>query len=175
MTQFLASLTGWVLFVSLVGATGSVVSRWLILPRLTLPGGTDGAWLRRGAARLGRAAGLLLIPAMALVLLRQVREFRDPFVPWTEDAVLLLSTSWGTTWKLAAVATLVVAAGFVLAAAGRRIGWWLATPFVLALAAFPGLTGHAGGGDGPTWLLLPADVLHVLAAGTWMGSLAVIL
>jgi putative copper export protein len=175
MAQLMAALTGWIFFLALVGATGSVAARWLVLPRVPVPEGSDEPMIRGWVARFGRGAGSLLVLAMALVLVRQVREFRDPFVPWAEDAGLLLSTSWGTWWELAAAASLAVAVAFSFAAAGRGAGSWLATPLVLGVAAFPGLTGHASGGDSPTWITLPADILHVLAAGAWMGTLAVML
>ena len=44
---------------------------------------------------------------------------------------------------------------------------------VLALALLPGLGGHAGSQD-PVAVLLTANVLHVLAAGAWIGGLAVL-
>ena len=50
------------------------------------------------AARLGSWGGWLLPVAMAMVLGRQLYEFRDPFSPWADEAGLLLSTDWGATW-----------------------------------------------------------------------------
>jgi copper transport protein len=50
--------------------------------------------------------------------------------------------------------------------------WALAAP-VCALALLPGLGGHAGVQD-PVAVLLPANALHVLAAGAWIGGLAVL-
>jgi copper transport protein len=50
--------------------------------------------------------------------------------------------------------------------------WALAVP-VLALALLPGLGGHAGVQD-PVAVLLGANALHVLAAGAWIGGLAVL-
>lgn len=175
MARMTAALAGWLLLVGLVGATGSVAMRWLVLPRLSSPDPADTVRLRRWTATVGKRAGLLLVPAMGLVLWRQMLEFRDPFVPWSEDATLLLGTRWGTIWMLATGATLALVAAFVLASSGRRVGWWLATPLVLGLVAFPALTGHAAGGDGPRWVTLPADVFHVLAAGAWIGGLSVVL
>ena len=45
------------------------------------------------------------------------------------------------------------------------------TALAVALAFLPGLGGHAGVQD-PVALLLPANVLHVLSAGAWIGGIA---
>lgn len=45
---------------------------------------------------------------------------------------------------------------------------------LLAIAASFGLGGHAGS-TGPTALLVPADTLHVVAMGTWIGGLVLLL
>ena len=51
-------------------------------------------------------------------------------------------------------------------------GWLLpAVPALLALALLPGLGGHAGVQE-PVAVLLPANFLHVLAAGAWIGGIA---
>lgn len=195
----LATLTGWLLFFALVLALGAVAARLLVLPwaaRLqqgpaaevpdagelseaaglftAAPSGTDG--LLATAARVGLAGAVLTPAALALVFVRQLLEFRDPFVPWTQDArLLLLGTAWGDTWTAALVVSLVCAAGFVLAVRGRAVGWWLGVPAALALGAFPALTGHASGSGGLRWLTVPADILHVWAAGFWVGGLAFVL
>jgi putative copper export protein len=127
------------------------------------------------AARVGLLAALLLPIAMGLVFLRQLAEFRDPFVPWTEDAALLLGTSWGRTWIIAASTSLVAPIVFRLCRGGRRGAWPVATLVVVALSAFPALTGHAAGAEGLRPVTLVADTLHVLAAGTWLGGLAFVL
>lgn len=174
MSTALDAVTGWVLFSGLLFSVGPVVSRWLVVPRAWPDGGArlDDA-LRRSAA-VGLAGALLTVTGLALYFLRQLLEFRDPFVPWTEDAGLLLATSWGTSWKAALVGSLLVGAGFALARRGRRASWWLVTPAALALAAFPGLTGHASGVEDGRTLALLADWSHVVAAGAWMGGLAVV-
>lgn len=53
--------------------------------------------------------------------------------------------------------------------------WWYAcaAPLALALAATPGLGGHASSGM-LVPLAIPADTLHVAAASAWIGGLAVL-
>jgi copper transport protein len=48
----------------------------------------------------------------------------------------------------------------------------LAVPLV-ALAFLPAMGGH-GSVQSPVWLLLPANVLHVLAMSAWLGGIAVL-
>lgn len=182
MSQALDAVTGWTLFTGLTLVVGSAACRWLVLPRARreTPAIQDASWAL-GYARLRRAAGtgllggILTAVGVALYFLRQLREFRDPFVPWTEDASLLLSTSWGTAWKLGAAGTLVVIAAMLIARRGHAAGWWLATVTGLALAAFPAFTGHAAGVEGARIIALGADWIHVVAAGGWIGGLATVL
>lgn len=168
-------VAGWLLFASLAGCTGSVAGRWVLVPPDGAGLGVAAGDLRRAAARIGRGSAVALLVALALVLARQLIEFRDPWEPWGPQARLLLwGTGWGRVWLLAAALAVVAAGALHAAARGSAVGWWVATPAALALNAFPGLTGHAGGGD-VRWLTLPADLLHVTSAGGWAGGLAVVL
>ncbi len=147
--------------------------RWLLLPRAA--GLPDEDVHRRRTAAAGVLASFLILVGLALVLARQLAEFRDPFVPLSEDLSLLMGSAWGTAWYVAAGAALVTLGAFGLAAVGRAAGWWLAALGTGVLGFFPGLTGHAGGVEGPRLLALTADAAHVLAAGGWIGGLAVVL
>jgi putative copper export protein len=176
MAATVGVLTGWLLFCALVLMVGSVVARWLILPRVAHRDAAPQAWLSEAAGRVGGTAANTLPVVMLLVLLRQIREFRDPFASLTEDVGLLLGTPWGTAWLWSLFGSVVAAAAFRVAAAGRRWAWWVATASTTALASFPGMTGHAAAGEGGLrWLTLLSDTLHVLAAGAWVGGLAVVL
>lgn len=114
---------------------------------------------------------------LGLVFLRQLLEFRDPFVPWQEDAALLLrGTAWGTTFLLGVVGAVLLTALLAWARTGSDPAWALAVPAGLLLSAFPALTGHASGGEGLLRVgLVAADTAHVLAASAWMGGLAGVL
>ena len=89
---------------------------------------------------------------------------------------LLASTVWGRAWVLQVVAVLVAGWGFRRACRPTdRKGWSLALAGAMALAVTPALSGHAVAT--PNWALLAvaADTVHILAAGGWMGGLAVLL
>ncbi len=118
------------------------------MPRSGVAEGPAAAWLFAAARRVGSAGALLLPAAMALVFVRQLVEFHDPFATWSEDAGLLLrGTAWGTTWTWGAVAAVLVVPVFSMGTRAGRAGWALATVWALAMGVFPALTGHANAGE----------------------------
>lgn len=153
-------------------------SRWLVVPHA--PEGLQDTLIAT-ARRVGIAAGAVLVMAMALVFWRQLADFRGPFASWREDAVLLLSTDWGTVWVLGAVGAVLMPILFLAASptglrgAARRASWVLSTVMAAGMCAFPAFSGHAAGSEGLRWLLIPADILHVMAAGSWIGGLLFVL
>jgi len=178
MTAVLSAVTGFVFFAGLVLVTGCVVARWAIVPAAARrsAGAVPERWMTERVAAMGWRASSLLVIGIALYFVRQLLEFRDPFVPWTEDAVLLLTgTPWGESWTWGLTGTLVTGAAFGLTLGGRPPGWGLATPAVLALGCFPAFTGHAAAASELRPLALAADIAHVWAAGAWIGGLAVVL
>jgi copper transport protein len=138
-----------------------------------------------GSAVVGAGAGWLALPLQAATA--------QGTSLWSAlgDAPQVLSTRFGTVWALGilawlAVLTVVTGNGAVVpvlrpATVGAEgvalpgVGRWLGAAAVplLALAFLPGLGGHAGVRQ-PVAVLLPVNVLHVLAAGAWIGGLAVL-
>lgn len=188
MTSHLGTLGGWLHFSALVAVIGAVLARWVLSPlaggsalgrpaRAADPGASQlRESLDGSAVRMGWAGAALLVVAMSLVFQRQLMEFRDPFATLSEDATLLLTgTSWGRSWITAAVASVALVVALTLARVGMRGSWWVATPLVLVVAAFPAATGHAAGTETLRPLTLAADWLHVLAAGGWIGGLGFLL
>lgn len=174
MTLF-SLLTNWLLFVGLAIAIGAVAARWWILPSGWSPDGSEPLRLRAHAARIGRWASIVVLAALALVFVRQLVEFRDPFAAWSDEALLLLTgTPWGTAWMWGVAGGIALAIGFRSAARARAWGWPLASAAALAMGAFPAFTGHASGGD-LRLVTLPADIAHIWAVGAWMGGLVTVL
>lgn len=167
--------TNWLLLGSLTVAIGIVVTRWLVLPGVAAPGHTSTSDWHQNLARSGGWVAAMLAGSLLLVFARQLIEFRDPFVSWTEDARLLLNgTQWGVTWWTAMGLTVTATGAFRWARFSTRWGWLAAGLSVLALGAFPALTGHANSGDLRA-ITIAADILHVWAAGAWIGTLGVML
>ncbi|HUF76320.1 MAG TPA: CopD family protein, partial [Longimicrobiales bacterium] len=100
---------------------------------------------------------------------------------------------WGTVWMAQGVVLLLLATAFWLAPArapaaeDRQAGgtlpglpplaptWLGAGVLVLALVTTLALSGHAMGVESGRPFIVAADALHALTAGTWIGSLVVIL
>lgn len=130
---------------------------------------------------MGIAGAVSVVVGLGLVLWRQLRDFRDPLVSSSEDLEVLLSTGWGTAWRLAMfgavllLAALVVAAPRAEARPYRRWAWVAATVLAGVMCSYPAFTGHAAGTEGLRWITIPADTLHLLAAGSWIGGLFFVL
>lgn len=181
----IAAGASWLFFAGLILAAAGLLGRFhlgVALPELELhdaedpgpaeessaPGGPPGFGLSLILLRIG---ALLLVAGIAAIFLRQLIQFRDPFVPWQEDANLLLNgTEWGTTWVRGAVGTVILMAAALSGRFLPRAAWVVAAVCIGMLMAFPAFTGHASTGE-PRWLSLGADTLHVLGATLWIGGL----
>lgn len=129
------------------------------------------------AARLGMLACAALLLVWALRLAVQVMEFRDPFEPLVNDVQFLLgATTWGNVWIAQGALLCWLGAGFLLAAGRRGLGrMGIALMLgVAALALTNAMSSHAMAGQQWRALGVAADMLHGLAAGAWLGSLAVV-
>jgi copper transport protein len=179
-----------------LGALIVVVLAWL--PALATVAGGGGGWLAASQAFAGRArlallgaAAAGLAAALVALPLQAATAEGTTFWAGVSNAREVLDTRFGTVWGLGALAWLAVLAlagarrapvpalrsatvgaeGAALPASGRGLAV-LAVP-LLALAFLPALGGHAGV-EHPVVLLLPANVLHVIAAAAWIGGLAVL-
>lgn len=145
----------------------------------------------RGAARFGAATLGVLLLAWALALVVQLVGFRDPFVPLREDlSFLIAETFWGTVWLgQGGVLLLLLLPALALATSRRgaeRVAGtalpaapgpaWVAVALGAVLLGLTlSLSSHAMSVEGSRTVAVLADLGHTLAAGAWIGSLAVIL
>jgi putative copper resistance protein D len=126
--------------------------------------------------RLGRIVPVLALIAAALslaqiVMLAASMSGRDlaSVDKVTLDAVLAAG-SLGVAWK-----TRMIALGLCLVAGLGRTRWQLLALTIASAIALGSLTwaGHGTmGDDAAGWLHLIADLLHLVAAGLWLGALA---
>jgi len=179
-----------------VGALAVLILVWLpALAALVVP---EPAWraasdafaarwrkLLLGAAVIGLLSALLALP------LQVATAEGATFWSSIDDTREVLDTRFGTVWGLGALAWLTVlglglarrasvpavrpatvgAAGVAVPRPGRSVAA-LALP-LLWLACLPALGGHASVQE-PVAALLPANVLHVIAASAWIGGIAVL-
>ena len=114
----------------------------------------------------------LLLSVIALTLLAAAMAGTAPW-PIDREAIgmLLSGSATGAAWEARMVA-LVVASIIALIAAGRAAPLGMvALTAGIALATLA-WTGHGAMDEGATgWVHLVADILHLLAAGAWIGAL----
>ena len=176
MIPLLGTLTGWLLFAGLVACWGAVVGYWFIACPPDTEVRASAKVSKATAEELGRIGACALPVALGFVFLRQLQEFRDPFASWTGDArVIVFGTDWGTIWVCSFILSVLVMGAFSSLKWTKESGWIAGSLLTLALSMFPALTGHASGTEGLRWISIPADVIHVVAAGVWIGGLTFIL
>jgi putative copper export protein/methionine-rich copper-binding protein CopC len=173
----------WVNYIALMGLIGAVAFSFFVVGylqrRRSLPEHPElAAAARRRAAAVGLGfAGLLAVAAVGRLYAQSLAMHGPDFVLDGERiGMLLRRTVWGWGWLLQAAATVLAGVGLVAARRGVAAGWAVAGVAALGLAVTPALSGHAAAMTGATGTLaMVVDTVHVLAAGSWLGSLLVLL
>lgn len=169
------SIARAVLFVALLAVIGAACFSVIILPRANgLP-----ADLKRATSL--HAAGVGMLAAVAVIIVALVRLYLEAqmmhAMPDMEGMAgmsatdMLMRTTWGLSVRIQLIAGIGAVIGFALARRGIAGGWFVAGLCALLLSVTPALGGHAAASPRFTSLLVTADSLHVLAAGSWLGSL----
>lgn len=150
-------------------------------------GGVLARRLERRVVRIALGIALALVLVWALRLYVQLLGFRDPFAPLREDLEFLLTgTFWGTVWIAQGGIVVLLALTLALLARSARTDderpsgaaallWPIAGMATGALVLSLAFSSHALSVESNRTLALAADTIHTLAAGAWLGSLAIIL
>jgi putative copper resistance protein D len=130
--------------------------RWWLAGNLSVAIASSVAWLILAAARMtDRPAAEVLTDGTAWVVLTQ--------------------TQFGLVWQLRLLCAGLLAAIILLENSSRAAARWpaaLTPPAAILYIGGLAWAGHAGGTPGePGYLHLGADVLHLVAAGAWLGAL----
>ncbi len=179
-----ASLLGvlgrWLLFSGTVLWIGAAGIRWVLLPvwaRHPAPAEPLRGRLLAAASTLGVFGGLLLLAGTLARLQMQAVDFVDPFdPPGPQVRLLVTGTFWGRVWLVQAGATAVGLLAFLICRGGNgRSAWSVAGAAALVAGIVPSLSGHAIATEDVAALAVLADSAHVLAAGLWLGGLAIVI
>jgi copper resistance protein D len=168
----------WFTYVAVLCLVGAVVVHFAVLGRL---GGAADAVMdelrtsidTRTAGVGAFASGMLIVVAVARLTAQSLALFG---AEWhVSDVVALVTgTTWGTGWLLLTGAGPLGVIGFRRAGSRSPSGWtWSAAAGAMAALSLA-LSGHAVAASGWRFLTVPADTLHVVGAGAWLGSLAVL-
>jgi putative copper export protein len=166
----------WVMLTGITLSVGAVSCRLLLgmvgQPLEPLP---DRA---RRAASFGMWASLAVVPAALVRLGTQVISLSDPGQTWSDWAHLagtvLGRTHWGLVWMVHVAVAVMTSVAFSIARTGSRRAWIAAGISAVGLAATPAFSGHAAAVEHHLAIVMTADVLHVLGAGAWIGTLCVL-
>jgi putative copper export protein len=120
-----------------------------------------------------RTASIAATALVALAFVRLDAQVTALFDGWHAAGAaglgaLLLSSLWGRAWLLFVAASLVAA---IAPALGRRLDVWMVPIIAVAIA----LSGHAAQVLRWAIVTVPADMLHTMAAGAWIGGVFMVL
>jgi copper transport protein len=166
----------WLSFVAIITVIGVAAFRLLVVPRMFSRDDPAIAASFTSAAS-ARAATLGLVAALVALLAAVLRLYAQQAV--VGDAVgipTILHSFWGEVWMLqagVAVALCIAFARARAAASGHRSdpAWCAAAVGALGLGITPALSGHAIAAPANRILAVGLDMIHVVAAGGWLGSL----
>jgi putative copper export protein len=166
----------WIGYVALLAMIGMVIFARSIVPRVTrYTTGIAALATRadRGAARAASIAAIFLFFDALARLIAQSYAVNGASDAWDFSLIgaIVGHTLWGWGWILEAIAALVAITAFASAVRGRRGGWLLGGLAILALALAFALSGHAVATPRLTTVAVISDMLHLLGAGAWLGTL----
>lgn len=165
-----AAVLRWVAFVAAAVLCG-VAACHLLLP------GRLGPAHERPLARVVRFAAWVILLSAVGRMAQQALSFATDAREALPMVGILLGTPWGWAWaaQCVAAALLIVQPGFLAAAPrGATRAAWLVI-LALGIVSAPAFQGHAIGASHLVGLAVVADLLHLVAAGVWMGTLFVIM
>ena len=168
-------------FAAMMMLEGAIVFRFLVAdPILGAAGGEEQRVLRRLLAWtvwLGLLVGIVSGAAWLILLAGRIRGLAPAAtlsqgVAW----IVLTQTRFGETWQVRSVlAVLLAASMFALNRGSPNSQRWLGAVSIILAASLVGALAWAGHGaatpDAIGDVQLTADVLHLVAAGIWIGGL----
>lgn len=119
--------------------------------------------------------GILLSAAGMAVTLTTMTGLRLSEVDAETVGILINETPLGVAWKVRVLALLVAAAAAYFIASPTLSLWIVGLASAAALGSLA-WGGHAAAGEGLLGIIdLASDTIHLLAAGIWVGALAVLI
>jgi putative copper export protein len=177
----LAVLVRWAGYLALLGMVGAAAFELGVVLPLRRLGAHELVTSRAAYGAWFLAAGAAALSVLLLVVRLWMQSAQAFGAAEALDGgqlrSLLMNTVWGNAWLLQALATVAFFIGLLVARAphGRTVGWMGAAVGAVILCAVPALSGHAAAVEGRTGIAILSDTVHVLGAGVWLGTLAVLI
>jgi putative copper export protein len=162
-----------VLYGALLLAIGACAARWLLQAHTRDSSANRGQDFERRLSRvLVVAAAFVLVALVLRASTHSMAVFGLPDgLEWDRIQLVALQSTWGSGWRLQAMAASALVVSTLWIKVDRRIGWLAASLAVVVCCFTLPLLGHAAGS--PWRLTLHA--VHVLGAGVWLGTVAAVL
>jgi copper transport protein len=162
----------WAELLSVLLLVGAIVFALAVVPRAEWSAEQVGDASTRTQRLALAAIALFAVTTVARVAIQsQLVASADSTMSAVTTAVR--DTRWGHGWATGALGAIFALIGLLAANRSRR-GWFLAAFGAVLVALSESLTGHAAAVQ-HTALSVAADVTHVLGAGSWIGTLALML
>lgn len=165
----------WFEFVALLTVLGALGFRHGVLPPLAARGVPTSDASNR-ARRLGQNVLLLYAIAAVVRLYAQSVALNGANAALEIAALsrLVIHTTWGIGWSVGVVGAAFLSVGWAVSKRSVAIGTPLALTGALGMVLSPALSGHAASSR-HFILSVTLDMLHVAAAGVWIGGLLMVL
>ncbi len=165
-------------FAATLLAAGVIYFVVLVLPRTALEN-AGAVRLRKWLAAIAWGSLALCAASGALWLVLNARSMSgQPFAElWRQDVIgtVLWQTEFGNAWLVRFTASVLLAGATPVLFTSKRPPLWIETAAVILVPVLVGglaWAGHAIGASGVESILHPvADVLHLIAAAAWLGTL----
>ena len=163
-----------VMLIAIVGLIGTVVFVLLIVRQAPISIESSDRMMHR-AAFIGVTTSAILLAA-SLVRLRletaMIASMADmPGMHHLSSGEMIMQTSWGFAFRLQVASALIALIAFFCASRRITAAWLVAAIAALVAAMTPALSGHAAATASSTRFVIATDWIHVLGAGTWLGTL----
>ncbi len=183
----------WIQYLGLVLMTGATAFPLLVLQRRVVRDSVGPSTMRTLTLRcihVGLIGSAIVLGSAWLRLLAQAYAMDGTAAAFTRPYLTLLITTsaWGVRWAAQVLAAIIAIAGFLILRAllrraptvqrgpsSARWPWIAVIISVVGIAFTPGLSSHAAAMPDFATLAMMLDGLHVLAAGGWIGGIAVLL
>lgn len=166
-------------YLALVGIIGVAAFHFFVLQRMRRAPQPvkdvliNEAERKAAALGLGAAAAFLFMALVRLLAQSYAVHGGESALDFYLILAMIWQTLWGWGWLLQVSAGVLLVIAFGQARKGTNWGWMLVGIAAIAAAAVPALSGHAASSLVPGLTIL-GDTLHVLGAGTWLGTLLIL-
>jgi copper transport protein len=164
----------WLEFAALLTVLGALGFRHGVLPPLAARGVPTSDAADR-ARRLGQSA--LAVYAIASIIRLYTESVAvhgtDRALDMTELVPMVTTTTWGVGWLMGLVGAGLLLVGWIVTTRSTTIGTPLALTGAFAMVLSPALSGHAAASQHAI-VSVTFDVIHMTAAGVWLGGLLMV-